>query len=261
MMAGATAGRRGEPVPRIIMLGALSSIAQATARLYAIKGARMVLAGRSAERLDQQISDLRARGAGDCITWSGDLTMVENPHPELAAMADKLGGPVDAVFVFYGQLGDVRKAEADPVALKSVVDVNFTSAAGWCVAAAGLLERQKRGTLIAISSVAGDRGRQSNYVYGAAKAGLTVLMEGLAHRLAPSGARAVVVKLGFVDTAMTAHINKGGPLWAKPEAIARRLVRLAERPTKPVLYMPWFWRPIMGLMRTVPAPIFHKTKL
>ena len=124
-----------------------------------------------------------------------------------------------------------------------------------------MLERQKGGVLLAIGSVAGDRGRQSNYVYGSAKAGLSVLVEGLAHRLAPSGARAVVIKLGFVDTPMTAHINKSGPLWAKPDEIASALKRVIERHSAPVVYIPWFWRPIMAVVRNVPSAIFHKTKL
>jgi decaprenylphospho-beta-D-erythro-pentofuranosid-2-ulose 2-reductase len=246
---------------RVIILGALSTIAEALARQLAAEGASLVLAGRNQDRLAAVAADLQVRGAGNAVLWPIDLAASNSVASEMASMVERLGGSVDAVIVIFGTLGDQRQAETDVAELDRVIQVNFASAARWCVAAAGLLERQKHGTLLAISSVAGDRGRQSNYVYGAAKAGLTVLVQGLAHRLAPSGARAVVAKLGFVDTAMTAHIQKGGPLWAKPDRIARSLVHILDKPTQPVVYLPWFWRPIMGIIKIVPASIFHRTKL
>ena len=176
-------------------------------------------------------------------------------------MVEALDNCVDAVLLFYGVLGDQREAEQDPVMLRNIIAIDFASAAEWAAAAANQLEKQRGGALLAVSSVAGDRGRRSNYVYGAAKAGLTTLVQGIAHRLAPSGAHAVVLKLGFVDTPMTAHIKKGGPLWAKPGQIARIIKAVADRPGKPVVYVPWFWRWIMLVIRSVPSAIFHKTKL
>ena len=152
-------------------------------------------------------------------------------------------------------------AERDPGEAARIIDVNFTAAVPWCLAAAALLERQKAGRLVVVSSVAGDRGRQSNYVYGAAKAGLSVLVEGIAHRLARSGAHAVAIKAGFVDTPMTAHLKRGGLLWAKAATVARDIKAAAERPGRPVVYTPWFWRFIMLVVRNVPAFIFHKTRL
>jgi decaprenylphospho-beta-D-erythro-pentofuranosid-2-ulose 2-reductase len=253
-------GKIGKP-RRIIVLGALSTIAEAVARRLAHAGDHLVLAARDPARLSQVCADLTARGSPQAQAWPVDLATAEDVQGEFVRMTEALGGEVDAVLVFYGALGDQKLADADGQVLRQIIAVNFASAAEWCVAAAGVLERQKQGVLIALSSVAGDRGRQSNYAYGAAKAGLTVLMQGLAHRLAPSGARAVVIKLGFVDTAMTAHIKKGGPLWAKPDAIAEKIMKVVENPNKPVVYMPWFWRPIMSVIRNVPAPIFHKTKL
>lgn len=246
---------------RVIVLGALSAIGEATARLYAAEGAHLLLAGRSEERLSQVAQDLAARGAARCSTWPADLAAVTDAATALEAMAAKLGGPVDAILLFYGVLGDQKRAERDVTESRRIIAVNFTSAAEWCLAAAALLERQKSGVLVAVSSVAGDRGRQSNYVYGAAKAGLTTLVEGIAHRLAGTGARAVVVKLGFVDTPMTAHIPKGGPLWAKPGAVARRIKTAADRGQSPVVYVPFFWRGIMAVVRNVPAFIFHRTRL
>lgn len=246
---------------RVIILGALSTIAEALARQLAERKAHILLAGRREGALNQIASDLKARGAAGAITWPIDLSLATESAKTFDDMVEALGGHVDVVIIAYGYLGDQRKAENDAVELNSTMAVNFTSATHWCMAAANVLERQKAGLLLGISSVAGDRGRQSNYVYGAAKAGLTVLLQGIAHRLAPSGARAISVKLGFVDTAMTAHIKKGGPLWAKPDAIAGQLLSLIDKPGKPLVYLPWFWRPIMAIIRAVPTQVMHKTKL
>ena len=246
---------------RIIVLGALSAIGEATARAFAADHATLLLAGRDKHRLSQVARDLEARGSRQAIAWPLDLASADDKASELARMVAALGGTVDAVLLFYGVLGDQRQAELDRDELQKLIAVNFSSAAEWSVASAAVLERQKGGVLLAIGSVAGDRGRQSNYVYGSAKAALSVLVEGLAHRLAPTGARAVIVKLGFVDTPMTAHINKSGPLWSKPKDIASALKAIIGRRSAPVVYIPWFWRPIMAIIRNVPAPLFHKTKL
>ena len=161
---------------RVIILGALSTIAEALARRLAAEGAHLVLAGRHVGRLDQLAADQTARGARLARAWPIDLAATVDPRAELARMAEALGGPVDAVVVIYGVLGDQATAETDAAELDRILVVNFSSAAQWCVAAGGLLERQKRGVLLAVSSVAGDRGRQSNYAYGAAKAGSAELV-------------------------------------------------------------------------------------
>ncbi|MFZ4768492.1 MAG: SDR family NAD(P)-dependent oxidoreductase [Roseimicrobium sp.] len=246
---------------RVIILGALSTIAEALARRLAASGCDMVIAGRGSDRLEQVASDLKLRGAVNVIPWTVDFASSADAKRELDAMTKALGGGVDVIVVAYGVLGDQQGAQADQSEFDKIIEVNFSSAARWCEAAAATLEAQSRGTLLAISSVAGDRGRQSNYVYGAAKAGLTTLMEGIAHRLARKGARAVVAKLGFVDTAMTAHIAKGGLLWAKSDDVARRLQRVLMRSGPTVVYIPWFWRPIMTIIRNVPSGLFHRTKL
>lgn len=250
----------GRAVKRVIILGAQSAIAEAIARLYAADGALLFLAGRNAQRLSQIAADLKARGAADCKIIALDLA-TPGAADKLPDIVAALGGPVDAVLLFYGVLGDQQQAEADLATARHLLAVNFTSAAEWCLAAAAVLERQNHGCLVAVSSVAGDRGRQSNYVYGAAKSGVTTLVQGIAHRLAKGKARAVVVKLGFVDTPMTAHIPKGGPLWAKPANVAARIKALAHKGTQPVVYVPSFWRPIMFVIRNVPTAIFHRTEL
>lgn len=245
----------------VIILGATSAMAEATARLYAKEGARLMLVGRRGERLADIAQDLRARGAAQVETEALDLARPEDAGARLAALAGRIGG-VDDVLVFYGILGDQARAEGDLAHAREILDVNFTSTAAWCLAAAGLLEAQRRGALVVVGSVAGDRGRQSNYVYGAAKAGLGVLVQGIAHRLALRGgkARAVLVKPGFVDTPMTGHLAKGGPLWAKPDAIAQVVRRAADKGGA-VVYAPWFWRFILLIIRLLPEPVFHKSKL
>ena len=244
---------------RIIALGALSAMGEATLRLYAEEGARLVLVGRQEDRLKSLAQDLEARGAKSAVVWPLDLVGCADPRAELARMTAAIGG-LDSVLLFYGTLGDNGKAEKDMDEARSILATNFTSAAEWSLAAADLIEAQNHGSLVVIGSVAGDRGRQSNYIYGAAKGGLGLLVQGLAHRLARCGGRAVVIKPGFVDTPMTAGIAKGGPLWAKPEAVAR-IIKKAAANGSPVVYAPGFWRWIMLAIRTVPSPVFHRTKL
>lgn len=253
-------GNAAKKARHVIVLGALSAIGEATARLYAKEGARLVLVARNEARLRQVGDDLKIRGAAECLVVSIDLATCY-ATTEFAKMAAALDDRVDAVLLFYGVLGDQREAEKDLAQLRNIIAVNFSSAAAWAVSAANQLEKQKSGVLLAVSSVAGDRGRQSNYIYGAAKAGLTTLIEGIAHQLAPSGAHAVALKLGFVDTPMTAHIKKGGPLWAKPDQIAHIVKAIADKPGKPLVYAPWFWGWIMLIIKWVPTAIFHKTKL
>jgi decaprenylphospho-beta-D-erythro-pentofuranosid-2-ulose 2-reductase len=246
--------------PTIIILGALSAIAEATARLWAEHHAHLLLAGRDAAKLDAVAADLRLRGA-EVEVFAADLAADQawRAFPEMA----KRLGQVDIVLLAYGTLGDQKRAEAELEEAERVLTANFTSAAGWCLAAAKLLEKQKHGTLAVIGSVAGDRGRASNYIYGAAKGGLAVLVQGIAHRLAKAGARAVLIKPGFVDTPMTAHIARKGPLWATPESVGKIIVRAAGQGSsnRTAVYAPGFWRWIMLVIRAIPNSIFHRTKL
>jgi len=124
---------------------------------------------------------------------------------------------------------------------------------------ANRFEAQRHGTLAVIGSVAGDRGRQSNYVYGTAKGALAIFLQGLRNRLHPAGVRVLTVKPGFVDTPMTASFKKG-PLWAAPEAVAAAIVAAVER-GRDVIYTPWFWWGIMTLIKLVPERVFKKLKL
>jgi len=244
---------------RIVILGALSAIAEATARRFAASGAALVLVARDEARLKELAADLMVRGATCAHIALCDLAAEPDPEGRMRTWSDLLGG-VSVALIAYGVLGDQAASEKDLALTQQQIAVNFTSAALWAQAAANLLERQRGGTLLVIGSVAGDRGRASNYVYGAAKAGLATLTQGIAHRLTRSGARAVTIKPGFVDTPMTAGLAKGGPLWATPAQVADVIVRAAEK-GGPVAYAPWFWRYILLIIRAVPAFLFHKTKL
>jgi decaprenylphospho-beta-D-erythro-pentofuranosid-2-ulose 2-reductase len=242
---------------RIVILGATSAIAEATARIWASEGARLVLVGRDEDRLAAIATDLKIRGAAETAVVVLDCSKA-NAKAELDAMVKRLGG-LDILLLAYGVLGDQRQLEGDPAAVTDFIQTNFVSAAAWSLAASGILEKQRSGTLIVIGSVAGDRGRRSNFIYGACKGGLAHLIEGIAHKLGAFGARAVIIKPGFVDTPMTAAFDKG-LLWAKPDAVAAIIARAVER-GGPVIYAPAFWGLIMLIIRQLPTFVFNKLNI
>lgn len=241
---------------RVIILGGTSAIAEATARLYAAERADILLVGRDADKLAAIAADLAVRGASRAETAIADLAA---PGDAVAALADyvsRLGG-VDHILIAYGILGEQAVAARDPAAADRILTINFNSAAAWCLAAANLIEAQGRGSLVVLGSVAGDRGRRQNFIYGAAKAGLAALVEGIAHRFAATGPRAVLVKPGPTITPMTEGMVRKGLLWAKPEDVAKVVRRAADK-GGPVVYAPGFWRLIMLIIRFLPAPIFNR---
>lgn len=245
---------------RVIILGALSAMAEETARLLAEKNAALSLFGRDAARLEAIARDLRTRGAQVDIRVR-DLCDTTHVVEDLQQASEAIGG-ADTVLLFYGLLGDQARAETDIAEARRVIAVNFTSAADWLLASANLLERSSapQRLLLGVSSVAGDRGRRSNYIYGAAKGGLSILLQGIAHRWAAKpGLRAVTVKAGFVDTPMTATFKKG-PLWAKPRQIAEVIVRAMDRGGA-IVYAPAIWRWIMLVIRLLPEFIFNRLNI
>jgi decaprenylphospho-beta-D-erythro-pentofuranosid-2-ulose 2-reductase len=245
---------------KVIVLGATSAIAEATARLYASEGAELLLVARQPERLAAITADLTLRGAARVETATHDLADIEGVTDAFAGFVATLSG-IDHVLLAYGVLGDQKAAERDPGAAQTSLMVNFTSAAAWALVATETLERQGRGSLVVLGSVAGDRGRRANFVYGAAKAGLATLVEGITHRFAGSGPRAVIVKPGPVITPMTeGFANRKGLMWSTPEAIAAIVRRAADR-GGPVVYAPWFWRWIMLVIRFLPAAIFNRLEI
>ena len=241
---------------RLIVLGATSAIAIATARLHAKDGAVILLVGRDQVRLDQIAADLKIRGAERVETAITDLAGPQDAQAQFDGFVEQIGG-VDQILLAYGILGEQGKAERDLVAAEEILRVNFNSAAAWTLAAADVFERQGRGTLVVIGSVAGDRGRRANYIYGAAKAGLAALVEGIAHRFADKGPRAVLIKPGPTVTPMTEGMDRKGLLWAKPEQIALIAYNRSKR-GGPIAYAPGFWRLIMLIIRHLPSTLFNR---
>jgi len=242
----------------VVIVGALSTIARATARIYAERGDNLLLAARDEERLKAEADDLKVRGAADAIPFVMDATD-EEAQDRLMAKAFKGMGGIDILLIAHGTLPDQRLCETDDGEALKALNVNALSPVMIATKAARGMEKAGSGTIAVISSVAGDRGRQSNYVYGAAKGMVSLFFQGLRNRLVKSGVHVLTIKPGFVDTAMTADIEKGA-LWAKPEKVAGDIVKAIDN-GKDVLYTPWFWRPIMGTIRTIPERVFKKMSM
>ena len=239
----------------VVILGATSGIAEEIARLYAGEGAAIALVGRRANALKEIAGDLEARGAASVEIVIADF-LSDDAAKTLDAISAKLGG-LDHIHLCFGSMTDQAEAEHDADALTKMLDINFRAAALWASAAANRLEAQGKGALVVLGSVAGDRGRRSNYIYGAAKAGIGVLVQGLAHRMAGKGPRIALIKPGPTDTAMTAHLEKGGVLWSDAATVGK-IARKAADKGGPIIYAPARWRLIMLIIRAMPAFIFNK---
>lgn len=239
----------------VVIVGATSSIARAVAAGFAREGHALRLGGRDDAELASIAADLRIRHGVEVRSFRYDaLEPATLDNLDLA-----LEGEVAGVVVAVGVLPDQRAAEVDAAIAREALTVNFAGAVLACEAAARALEPAGRGFIAGIGSVAGDRGRQSNYLYGAAKGGFHVYLDGLRHRLASRGVHVTTIKPGFVDTAMT--FGKPGLfLVASPEAVAASMLQ-AISAHRPVAYVPGFWRWVMALIRALPRPIFERTRL
>jgi short-subunit dehydrogenase len=243
---------------RILIIGAASAMAEATARLFAARGDALFLVARNAAQLDAIASDLKIRGAervGQFVLDANDLPR----HDAMLAEAEQFLGGLDTVLIAHGTLSDQTACQQSASQTLAEINTNALSVVALLTPIANRMEAQRHGSIAVISSVAGDRGRQSNYVYGAAKAMVTAFLSGLRQRLWKSGVAVITIKPGFVDTPMTRAFNKG-PLWAKPEQVAQQIVRAIDHGT-PVAYVPGFWRWIMRVIRHIPERIFRQIKL
>ncbi len=243
---------------KVLILGATSAIAQATVRLLAARGAAMYLVGRNAANLEAVAQDATTRGAAKVAHEALDLNETAAHEALVERAAQALGG-LDGALIAHGVLGEQKACERTWAEAEQVLRTNFLSAASLLTALANQFEAQKAGTLVVISSVAGDRGRQSNYVYGASKGALNVFLQGLRNRLSRSGVAVVTVKPGFVDTPMTAHLPKN-KLFASPEKVARGILKAADG-RKNEVYVPGIWALIMLIIRTIPEGVFKRMKL
>lgn len=243
---------------KILIIGATSAIAEATARIWARLGHDLFLVGRNTARLEAIAADLRVRGCRNVTTYRLDANDLEAHIPMLDAAEHALDG-MDTVLIAHGSLADQAVCQASVERTISELKTNGLSVVALLTHIANRLEQKKSGRIVVISSVAGDRGRQSNYIYGSAKAMVNVFTSGLRQRLHKSGISVVTIKPGFVDTPMTRNFQKN-MLWAQPGQIAASIVRATESPAG-VHYAPVFWRLIMGLVRAVPETIFKRLSM
>lgn len=243
---------------KIMIIGATSAIAEATARLFARKGDRLFLVARNAERLHAMADDLRVRGADRVGTAVMDVLDYQR-HADVAGEAEAELDGLDTVLVAHGTLPDQEACQRSFEQTRHELEINCLSVISLLTHLANRFEAQRYGTLAVVSSVAGDRGRQSNYVYGTSKAAVTSFLQGLRNRLYPAAIHVLTVKPGFVDTPMTTRFSKG-PLWAKPETVAAGIYRAIER-RRDVVYVPGFWRLVMLVIRAIPEPLFKRLKL
>lgn len=245
-------------VDAVVVLGATSAIGRAVAAEMAPRVRRLVLAARDGDEAGRIAADLRVRHGTDVSTVAFEALDFASHAAAADACLDAAGPGAVGVVLCLGYLGE-RGAGVEHAEAMRIVQVNFTACVSLLEAFAGRMEAGRGGWICALSSVAGDRGRQSNYLYGAAKGGLTVYLDGLRNRLHPAGIPVVTVKPGFVDTRMT-YGRPGVFLAAAPETVARA-VRAAVEGRRHTVYVPFFWRPVMWMIRSLPEAVFKRMKL
>jgi short-subunit dehydrogenase len=243
---------------KILILGANSAIARAVCRIYAEQGHALYLVGRDPAKLTATELDLKVRTKAPVFSLACDLTETSR-HAEIIATAEATLGGLDTVLIAHGELGTQADAQNSFSQTHEILSTNFLSQVSLLTLLANNFELKKSGTLAVITSVAGDRGRKTNYVYGTAKGALSIFLGGLRNRLFSSGVRVVDLRLGFVDTPMTSTFKKG-PLWASPEAVGNAIVHAISRGDD-IVYIPWFWRWIMLIIRSIPETLFKRLSL
>ena len=240
----------------VLIIGAKSDIAKAIAREYAQNGHDLCLAGRNIEELSGLKSDIEIRSGTkvtlkefDIVDFSSHQSFYDNLEPK------PLG-----VIVVAGYMADQKDAENDWEKSLNTINVNYTGIVSILNIIANDYEQNKSGFIIGVSSVAGDRGRKANYIYGSAKAGFTTYLSGLRNRLFISGVHVLTVKPGFVATKMTEGLDLPAKLTAKPEEVAKDIF-LAQQKGKDVLYTKWVWRYIMLIIKHIPEFMFKKMSI
>lgn len=242
----------------ILILGATSSIARGVANAFAERGFSIYLGGRESDELERIASDITVRYNVPTHFSQFDAERYFE-HEKFVDDAERVLGGIDGVLIAFGDLGSHSLAIHDFSETHRIIARNYTGACSVLTHIAGRLEKKGSGFIIGIASVAGDRGRQSNYIYGSAKGGFSLFLQGLRNRLYSSGVHVMTVKPGFVDTAMTYGLP-GIFLAANPADVGRKIVLAVER-RKDVLYIPTFWKWIMGVITAIPEMIFKRLKL
>lgn len=243
---------------KVLIIGATSAIAQETAKRFATDGAELYLIGRDERKLLAVQEDLLVRGAKHVMSVAADLNQVDRHEGLLGQAVAALQG-LDVVLIAHGSLSNQQHCQASvPVTMQELM-TNALSTISLLTLLANDLEKRRGGCLAVISSVAGDRGRQSNYVYGTAKGAISIFLQGLRNRLARSGVTVITIKPGFVDTPMTQHLPKN-LLFAAPSSVGAGIYR-AIRSRSDVVYIPWFWSLIMLAIRAIPERVYKKLSL
>ena len=244
---------------RILIIGAVSAIAAACAREWAAQGAEFFLVGRNNEKLDQTAADLRARGAKAVAIHLMDVTDFTAHHAMLESCMGVMQ-QIDIALIAHGTLPDQKACEQDVnLALREFAN-NGTSVIALMTLLGNQFEKQRCGTLAVISSVAGDRGRPSNYLYGTAKAAVSTFCDGMRVRLFKVGVHLIDIRPGFVDTPMTQGLPLPAMLVVKPEQVARSIVKGITQKVD-VLYVPRFWVLIMLIIKLIPNVVFKRINL
>jgi short-subunit dehydrogenase len=238
---------------RIAIFGATSAIAVEVARVYAARGARLYLVGRDGDKLARAAAALGGAVAG---TRAADLDRTGDAAALVDAAAGALGGGIDVALIAQGLLGDQLATERDYAEAERVIRTNFLSAVALLVPLGQRMEAAGRGQIAVMSSVAGERGRPRNYTYGAAKGALTLYLQGMRTRLWSRGVGVHTLKLGPVDTPMTTTHRKTA-VFARADAAAADIVAAIDR-RRGQAYIPWFWRPIMAVVRSLPEPVLQR---
>jgi short-subunit dehydrogenase len=241
---------------KVVVLGATSGIAVAVERRLAELGCELLLVARSKERLTVLQSDLMARGAPQVFVCVADLAQI-GQHAGIFDYARRSLPDFDTVLLAYGSMHEQKESENSINVLLDELHVNFVSASAILSLFAADLEQRRTGCIAAITSVAGDRGRRSNYVYGSAKGALSLFLQGLRSRLHPAGVKVITIKPGPVQTPMTDHFA-GAARFADPELVGRDIIRALERRAPDVLYTPRIWRCIMTAVGHIPETIFKR---
>jgi len=240
----------------VLIVGAKSDIAKATAREYAKNGYDIYLAARNVSELEAFADDIRVRSEKVVELVELDILDYRSHQTFYDALAEKPLGVITAV----GYLGDQEKAQIDALESEKIINTNYTGVVSLLNIIANDFEQRRAGFIVGISSVAGDRGRKSNYIYGSAKAALTAYLSGLRNRLYESQVHVLTVKPGFVATKMTEDMDLPEKLTAKPEQVAQDIYKAQQR-GKNVLYTKWMWRYVMMIITNIPEFIFKKMSI
>lgn len=242
----------------IVIIGATSAMATEVAKLYALENANICLLGRNQEKLLSLKQDLIARGARSAQSKTFDVTDFNSHEDLINTLFDDLSS-IDVFLLAHGSLPNQTNGQSDIQLAMKEIDINALSYVSLLTAIANKMEKQKSGSIVAITSVAGDRGRESNYIYGSAKGMVSIFLQGLAQRLGKSNVHVLDIKPGFVDTPMTAEFDKGF-LWAQPKDVAKIIKSRVEKKSN-FSYTPWFWWLIMTIIKSIPTSLFKRMKL